>query len=513
MVIGPPDAGKSTLLKHVRMWSEEAWTDSELRMYGVVVRANVVEAMRAVCQQIKKHSLETYVKKDAEKSPIDQIQVEDKDDDEAAAVAAADENENNENKDDKSVDNVADQLGQSTEPPTDGKDDELVSSLPNGSGNDDDDDKNTDKEPTLDCYEAYQMLCDLLLPSSGIHGNGSSSNIAPGTYGNYDDEDDDDCLDEFAGAPTKPRDWVGYSPQISDETNQDAKLLLRHWKVVQAFWKSATVQELWHKNRAGSNIVYGHRRFLENLPRLIAPSFKPTDKDILWARMKAIDKQLDDDDDDEDGEHVEVPTESFRTEGMEFEFHDIGHNLTDAKRQWIEAQEFVFDAVIFVASLADFHRWVPRKVKPMSEEVGMSSVGSVNSKASEMAKFNRMQLAIEQFEGLCDDELIGRDKMLLMLNKQDAFSEKLMRVDIETQPPFRNFDGLPRDAGQGVKYFLRQFENVFAKDEQTRLSMKLDVFATSTADLSRSAKMKGFILDSLKKQIVADNLKHCGILF
>lgn len=56
-VMGGTGVGKNALLRQVRIWSNEKdpFSDEEKRMYGVVVRANIVESIRALCLKIKEY--------------------------------------------------------------------------------------------------------------------------------------------------------------------------------------------------------------------------------------------------------------------------------------------------------------------------------------------------------------------------------------------------------------------------------------------------------------------------
>jgi hypothetical protein len=100
--------------------------------------------------------------------------------------------------------------------------------------------------------------------------------------------------------------------------------------------KSKTMREVWAK-RAAVNVIDGHKEYLRDLPRIAAPTFRPTLQDILLAR----------------GTTTRVVMEkSHNMHSGEFEMYNVGGQRSE-RRKWIDCFDNA-DAVIFVAALSDY---------------------------------------------------------------------------------------------------------------------------------------------------------------
>ena len=53
LLLGAGESGKSTIFKQMRILHGSPRTEDDLRMYGVVVRSNVITAMRKLCQLLR----------------------------------------------------------------------------------------------------------------------------------------------------------------------------------------------------------------------------------------------------------------------------------------------------------------------------------------------------------------------------------------------------------------------------------------------------------------------------
>lgn len=58
LLLGAGESGKSTIFKQMRILHGSPRSDDDLRMYGVVVRSNVITAMRKLCSHLKSLGLE-----------------------------------------------------------------------------------------------------------------------------------------------------------------------------------------------------------------------------------------------------------------------------------------------------------------------------------------------------------------------------------------------------------------------------------------------------------------------
>jgi hypothetical protein len=58
LLLGAGESGKSTIFKQMRILHGSPRTEDDLRMYGVVVRSNVITAVRKLCQLLRNLGLE-----------------------------------------------------------------------------------------------------------------------------------------------------------------------------------------------------------------------------------------------------------------------------------------------------------------------------------------------------------------------------------------------------------------------------------------------------------------------
>jgi len=182
---------------------------------------------------------------------------------------------------------------------------------------------------------------------------------------------------------------------------------------------------VWQK-RSLANIIDGHKDFLDSIDRIASKSFKPTQQDVLLARVKT----------------TQVVMERYRIDGIDFEMYDVGGQRSE-RRKWIDCFDSV-DAVIFVAALSEY-----------------------DQNLAESKRTNRMVEALELFRSICNNRAFQNTSVLLFLNKKDIFEEKLQYSDIAAQKPFADYGGPSKDFNNGVLYFIEKFKECLINDEIT----------------------------------------------
>eukprot|EP00957_Ditylum_brightwellii_P165467 12598123-Ditylum_brightwellii.AAC.1 len=65
LLLGAGESGKSTIFKQMRILYGTPRTEEDLRMHGVVVRANVIVAVRKLCTHLRNLGLEPELDKEA----------------------------------------------------------------------------------------------------------------------------------------------------------------------------------------------------------------------------------------------------------------------------------------------------------------------------------------------------------------------------------------------------------------------------------------------------------------
>mmetsp|Transcript_17517 Transcript_17517/g.37864 ORF Transcript_17517/g.37864 Transcript_17517/m.37864 type:complete len:439 (-) Transcript_17517:540-1856(-) len=258
------------------------------------------------------------------------------------------------------------------------------------------------------------------------------------------------------------RDWVGQSPRAGLAANEDAKQFLAHHEIIRILWESNTMKKIWRK-RAVVNVVDAHIDFLNDIPRIASPDFKPTKKDILISRVRTN----------------QLVMEKYVIKGTEFEMYDVGGQRSD-RRKWIDCFDQV-TAVIFVAALSEYDQTL-----------------------AEAKRSNRMIEALELFRSVCNNRAFSETSILLFLNKRDIFAEKVLYSDIAAQVPFSDYRGPTKNYDQGVFYFIRKFKSCLIEDELNDAFIHVTC-ATDTSNME-------FVLDATSSIVKAENLKKSGFL-
>eukprot|EP00586_Coscinodiscus_wailesii_P002352 CAMPEP_0172480206 /NCGR_PEP_ID=MMETSP1066-20121228/5245_1 /TAXON_ID=671091 /ORGANISM="Coscinodiscus wailesii, Strain CCMP2513" /LENGTH=430 /DNA_ID=CAMNT_0013241333 /DNA_START=392 /DNA_END=1684 /DNA_ORIENTATION=+ len=383
LLLGAGESGKSTVFKQMRILHGSPPTEDDLKMYGVVIRHNIIVAVRKLCLLLRTLGLQEELEK------------------ESAGPEGDEETEDQEQ-------------------PTSGG-------------------KMTPKE-------AYDEIMSYVV---------NMNSPAPAKANPQDMADGD--IDGEGEA-----DWCGQNAKAGLAANNDAKLFLRHIDAIETLWKSNTMKEVWGK-RAQANVIDGHKDYLSDLARISSKSFKPSQQDILLARMRT----------------QQVIMERYTIDGIDFEMYDVGGQRSE-RRKWIDCFDSV-DAVIFVAALSEYDQAL-----------------------AESKRTNRMIEALELFRGVCNNRAFALTSIMLFLNKKDIFAEKILYSDICDQKPFADYAGPPHDFDHGVLYFIQKFKDC-QLDNEFNDSFIHVTCATDTNNME-------FVLDSTRMIIMTDNLRKSGIL-
>ena len=137
------------------------------------------------------------------------------------------------------------------------------------------------------------------------------------------------------------------------------------------------------------NINTSHKKLLDELDRLTSPNYKPTNEDILLARVRP----------------TQVFLDSFMMGDTRLEVTDVGGQQSE-RHKWIGCFENV-DGLIFVAALSEYNQTL------------------VEAKGQ-----NRMKEALDLFKFNANDSIFVKSGVLLFLNTHDLFEEKKLTTHI-----------------------------------------------------------------------------------
>ena len=138
--------------------------------------------------------------------------------------------------------------------------------------------------------------------------------------------------------------------------------------------------------------------FLNDLARISAPGYVPTEQDVLRSRVRT----------------TGIVRSDFKIKRVNFTMFDVGGQRNE-RRKWIHAFDNC-NAVVFVAALSEY------------DQVLYEDDGT-----------NRMEEALSLFEQICNSKWFAETSVILFLNKQDLFVEKLA-----TQPLSKYVAAYPR---------------------------------------------------------------------
>lgn len=139
------------------------------------------------------------------------------------------------------------------------------------------------------------------------------------------------------------------------------------------------------------------RYYFENIQRIAAPEYIPSEQDVLRSRVKT----------------TGVLETVFDVEDIIFRLVDVGGQRSE-RRKWIHCFEDV-TAIIFCVAISEY-----------------------DLKLYEDNETNRMHESLQLFKELCNTKWFHNTSFILFLNKKDIFEEKIKRVPLSVCFPEYN---------------------------------------------------------------------------
>uniref|UniRef100_A0A182FHV5 Uncharacterized protein n=1 Tax=Anopheles albimanus TaxID=7167 RepID=A0A182FHV5_ANOAL len=198
--------------------------------------------------------------------------------------------------------------------------------------------------------------------------------------------------------------------------------------------------------------------FLDDLDRLGAKDYQPTEQDILRTRVKTTGI-------------VEV---HFSFKNLNFKLFDVGGQRSERKK-WIHCFEDV-TAIIFCVAMSEYDQVL-----------------------HEDETTNRMQESLKLFDSICNNKWFTDTSIILFLNKKDLFEEKIRKSPLTIC--FPEYTG-GQEYGEAAAYIQAQFE---AKNKST--SKEIYCHMTCATDTNNIQ----FVFDAVTDVIIANNLRGCGL--
>jgi GTPase SAR1 family protein len=181
-------------------------------------------------------------------------------------------------------------------------------------------------------------------------------------------------------------------------------------------WKDPKIQETANDPDAKLSLVLldSAHYWYKHIDRILSDDYKPTVKDIIKSRTKT----------------TGIQDIVFEIDGYKFKLTDVGGQRSERKK-WISCFQNL-TAILFVVALSEYDQ-------TLSEDVST----------------NRMTESIKLFRGVVGNDALHHVAMVLFLNKEDLFSEKIQRSDLSKS--FPEYTGDPQDKEQAFEFIKNQF--------------------------------------------------------
>jgi len=216
---------------------------------------------------------------------------------------------------------------------------------------------------------------------------------------------------------------VEYSDEIvqfqakmrADPSNEEIKDIGD--KLIHVF-QNESIQKVFLERSSEFVLLDSAAYFFENIKRTFACDYLPDQQDIVRTRLAT----------------VGIIESSFVVDKKMFKFFDVGGQRGERKK-WIHCFDGV-RAILFVASLSEYDQVL-----------------------EEDSTRNRMEESLALFEGIVNLPWFHDTPIILFLNKEDIFVEKIMKVDMGAY--FNDYTG-GKDPDLGAifikeKYFQQNF--------------------------------------------------------
>jgi GTPase SAR1 family protein len=233
---------------------------------------------------------------------------------------------------------------------------------------------------------------------------------------------------------------------------------------IKMLWDHPTIRTAYDQ-RDNLGISDSAPHFFDDIDRLVAPNYQPTDDDILLARIPT----------------TGIQEKRFIIMGSHFSVFDVGGQRSE-RNKWIHCFESV-QGIIFVASLACYDQML-----------------------YEDNELNAMYEALELFNIVVNSRYFARASMILFMNKSDLF-----RLKIATKPLticFPEYDGRGSIADT-AEYITNQFKKEYVPSAAKGRDNK-QIYTHLTCAIDRGNVKK--IFDDVQHCVVTNALKYNGLI-
>ncbi|XP_054835307.1 guanine nucleotide-binding protein G(t) subunit alpha-2 isoform X2 [Eublepharis macularius] len=227
---------------------------------------------------------------------------------------------------------------------------------------------------------------------------------------------------------------------------------------IKRLWKDSGVQVCFDR-AAEYQLNDSASYYLNELDRITAANYLPTEQDVLRSRVKT----------------TGIIETKFSVKDLNFRMFDVGGQRSERKK-WIHCFEGV-TCIIFCGALSAYDM-----VLVEDDEV------------------NRMHESLHLFNSICNHKFFAATSIILFLNKKDLFEQKIKKVHLKIC--FPDYDG-PNTYDDAGNYIKHQFLDLNMRKDVKEIYSHMTC-ATDTQNVK-------FVFDAVTDVIIKENLKDCGL--
>jgi len=190
---------------------------------------------------------------------------------------------------------------------------------------------------------------------------------------------------------------------------------------VKSLWKEALVKDRF-ENKSDIHIIDSASYYFDELDRIIAPGYIPTEQDLLYSRVRT----------------TGINEICFQIAKLPFRLVDVGGQRSE-RRKWIHCFQEV-TAIFFIVAMSEYDQFL-----------------------REEESTNRMEESLNLFEEICNCSWFVKTPMILFLNKNDLFQQKIQKVDMKVC--FPEYTG-GKDVKAGTQFLRDKFSGLNRNKEK-----------------------------------------------
>jgi len=248
-----------------------------------------------------------------------------------------------------------------------------------------------------------------------------------------------------------------------------SKILYAARQDLMDLWRDISVREILRKRKV--KLEEGPGFFLDQLERVTALDYVPSDDDVLRARLKTIGVS----------EYIfDMEASAGKQSAMTWKIYDVGGTRSQ-RSAWVPFFDNV-NAIIFLAPISAFDQTL------------------VEDRSA-----NRLEDSVFLWKSICANKVLAGVDLILFLNKCDILSQKL-RSGIKLCKYVRSYGDRPNDAENAAKYFRSKFAAI--QREYSPRPRRFYCYCTSVTDTTTTSG----ILASVKDIVIREHLQGSRLL-